>query len=95
MKLKLSKELFWDTNVRDIDERKHADFIIGRVLQYGDLNDYKILKGMYSLPRIKKIASKVRYIDKKSKIFWQLILNFSWPSTRKSLLHAPTAFSQR
>jgi hypothetical protein len=95
MKMKLDKKLFWDTNLRDIDERKHADFIIERVLQYGDLKDYRIIKDTYSLPRITKAARKAGFIDRKSKFFWSLMLHYSWPSTRKSLPGVPTAFSKR
>lgn len=73
--LKLTKTLFWDTELKDIDIEKHRDFIIGRVLLYGDKKDFNEIKKMYSLPIIKKVATQTKNLDKKSLNFWSLIFN--------------------
>lgn len=39
------RSLFWDA--REIDPVRHADFIIARVLDYGDEKDLKRLRALY------------------------------------------------
>lgn len=73
--VKLDKKLFWDVNFRQLDYQKNADFIIGRVLQWGDLDDFRKIKRVYKLNRIKKVASRLSYSDKKNQNFWCFILN--------------------
>lgn len=74
--VKLDKKLFWDVDFRLLDYRKHADFIISRVLQWGDLEDFKVIKKRYSLEKIKKVAAKLNFTNKKSQNFWRIIFNF-------------------
>jgi len=71
---KLSSTIFWDTDLKQIDPDKHADFIIQRVLEYGDKDDWLTIKKYYSLGRIKKAACQARNLSKKSANFWSLIL---------------------
>jgi len=72
---KLNKTLFWDTEFEKLDYKKHADFIIKRVLQYGDKKDYRIIKDKYGIKKIKEIVQKVKHLDKKSTNFWKLIFD--------------------
>lgn len=73
--LKLNKTIFWDTPMRQIDPQKHADFIIQRVLEYGDKDDWQTIKKYYSLKQIKDAACSDRNLSKKSANFWSLILS--------------------
>ena len=57
--------------------KENADFIIKRVLLFGDKKDYDILKKRYSYEEIKKAASKISYPDKKNANFWSFIFNLS------------------
>ncbi len=92
--IKLNKQLFWDVKFKDLDYQKNADFIISRVLSFGDLSDYKIIKEWYGLRKIKNIAKKVNYPNKKSLYFWSLI--FDLPiCTKKLLTKESSAFWQR
>ncbi|MDP2910600.1 MAG: hypothetical protein Q8N58_02340 [bacterium] len=74
-KISLNKTLFWDVNFRDLDYQKDAFFIIERVLNYGDEKDYQIIEKVYGLPKIKNIAKKINYINKKNINFWSIIFN--------------------
>lgn len=58
------KALFWDTNPDALDFEKNARWIIARVLQYGDLNDFRKLVDFYGWDRIKNEMLQVRYLDK-------------------------------
>lgn len=72
-KIKLNKNLFWDIKPKDLDFEKNKEFIVGRVLLYGDIDDYKKIKKFYGLRNLKSIAKKVRYLDRKSLNFYSLI----------------------
>lgn len=71
----LNKKLFWDIDFKSLDNEKHADFIIKRVLVSGDVGDYEFIKKQYGLDRIKSVAKKIDFPDKKSLNFWSLIFN--------------------
>lgn len=70
MENKLNKELFWDINYKQIDFEKNKEFLVSRVLELGDLKDFTFLKKKYGFEQIKKIAKRVKYLDKKSLNFW-------------------------
>jgi hypothetical protein len=74
-KLKLNKTLFWDTPLNQIDPEKHADFIIQRVLEYGDQKDWQIIKKYYPLKQIKHATINSKNLSQKSANFWSLILS--------------------
>ncbi len=74
-KIYFNKTLFWDVDLNKLDFKNSADFIIERVLNYGDNKDFIYLKKIYGLPRIKKVAKETNYINKKNINFWSIILN--------------------
>jgi len=71
--IKLNKELFWDVDLRSLDPEKNKDFIIGRVLMRGDLNDLREIKKKYDLTTIISTAKKLRYLDRKTFNFISVI----------------------
>lgn len=93
----LDKKLFWDVDFRRLDYQKNANFIIGRVLQWGDLDDFRKIKRVYTLNRIKKVASRLSYTDKKSQNFWRFIFNLKNRNicTQKLLLRKHSNFLNR
>lgn len=96
--ISLNKTLFWDVNFRDLDYQKDAFFIIERVLNYGDEEDYQTIKKIYGLPRIKNIAKKINYINKKNINFWSIIFNIplnSFKCTKKFLNKKQNLFLAR
>ena len=46
---RFSTYLFWDVNKDDLDMEKHSQYIIKRVLEYGMLQDWNIVKQYYGL----------------------------------------------
>ena len=91
---KLHRQLFWDVKFSRLDYKKNADFIIARVLSFGDLDDYKAIKKKYGLKKIKNVAKKINYFNKKSQNFWSFIFNFS-KCAKKLLTKKQSAFCQR
>lgn len=73
--IEINKKLFWDVEFKKLDYKKHSDFIIGRVLSYGDLKDYQIIKKKYGIKKIKTVAQKFSYPNKKSLNFWKVMFN--------------------
>ena len=69
----LSKHLFWDLNVSNLDFEKNSKYIIHRVLDYGLINDWKVIQNYYGINEIAKVASGIRDLDKRSASFISLI----------------------
>jgi len=95
---KLSQNLFWDVNSKNLDYQKDADFIIERVLNFGDEGDYKKIKKMYGLRKIRTAAKKINYINKKNINFWSIVFNISpdlFQCTKRFLTKKQSAFSKR
>ncbi|MDH6342246.1 hypothetical protein M2480_001564 [Parabacteroides sp. PFB2-12] len=64
-----SANLFWDVDPADIDMDKHAAFIVGRVLDYGLMEDWLFIRDYYGIERLKEIALGIRSLERKSLAF--------------------------
>ena len=71
----LSKGLFWDVDPETVDEVKHRRFIIQRVLERGDLDDWNNTKAHYTVPVIVDEAKQMRYLDPRVMAFVACIGN--------------------
>jgi hypothetical protein len=75
MILNLSPHIFWDVDVATIDMEKNGAFVLQRVLQYGLLKDWLILKSNLGLERIKSIAVQIPALDDVSISFLSNLLH--------------------
>lgn len=94
----LNKMIFWDVDFKDVDYKNNVNFIIERVLSYGDEKDFRRLKKIYGLKKIKKIAVKLDYPNKKVINFWSLIFDISIDSflcIKKLSMPKPNVFWRR
>ena len=64
-----SKHLFWDVNINELDFQKNKKMIIHRVLDYGLIDDWWIIKKYYGIVQIAEIAVTIKDLDKKSASF--------------------------
>ena len=71
----LSPHLFWDVDRKIITWKDSAKLITERVLQYGKIEDWKILTSIYTKRQLTKITLQIRYLDPKSLSFISLYLN--------------------
>jgi hypothetical protein len=62
----LSAHLFWDIDQSKIDFDKNKKWLIRRVLEYGLLNDWLLIKNYYGLKEIGRVAIRLRDLDAKS-----------------------------
>ena len=98
MKKTLRKSLFWEVNLEDLDYQRDVEFIIGRVLDLGNLKEWRAIKNFYGLDKIKKVARKHVFSDPKSANFWSIIVHIPLEKikcTRNPSLKTPKAFLKR
>ncbi len=69
------KKYFWEVDIKRLNFEKYKEYIIERILEYGDEEAIKWLFKKYDKKTIKKIAFFSRSLMKKSKNFWKKILN--------------------
>ncbi len=73
--MKFRQTLFWDTDLKSINIKKNARYIIERILEFGEPNEVRWLFKTYSKNEIKKVMNLPRaQISKKSKSLWSLLL---------------------
>jgi hypothetical protein len=71
----LSPVIFWDVDFASIDWHKRSRFVIGRVVRYGTVKDWQIIKENYGLEVIKQEMLQEPDLDKLSLSFLSCILN--------------------
>ncbi len=69
----INRDLFWDTDFNTIDFEKNARFVIQRVLERGNISDFRELVSFYGMERIKYEVTQIRYLDKKTLNFCSVI----------------------
>ena len=72
--MRFRPELFWDTNPRTIDVKKHAQYIIERVADLGRGKEARWVLDFYDKRLLKKVVTKSRCLRPETKILWTLIL---------------------
>ena len=73
--MKFREALFWDTDPRNIDIKKHSRYIIERILEFGGPEETRWLFKHYSKEEIKRVMDLPRaQISSKSKSLWSLVL---------------------
>ena len=72
-KIELRQSLFWDVDPKTIDLKRHATYVIERVLDFGNDKEVRWLWRTYGPSRIRKVLKKSRVLDAKSRNFWELI----------------------
>lgn len=77
-----SPHLFWDVDKENLEMEKSKKFIIPRVLEYGIINDWKIIQQYYGINEIVEIAKNVRTLDNRAWMFIASLANISPESFR-------------
>jgi hypothetical protein len=67
--------LFWDA--REIDPVRHADYIIARVLDYGDEKDVKRLREIYGDDDLIRVVRTRRGLSPLTRRFWMVYFKLS------------------
>ncbi len=72
--MKFRQTLFWDTNPKNIDTKKNAQYIIERVLDLGNDKEVKWLWSFYNKRTLKTVVAKSRCLRPETKRLWTLLL---------------------
>ena len=72
----LSKKAFWDVDMKTIDAEKHADYIIQKVFEYGNLEDMLNVHRYYGVKKIKEAFINYQFFLPDSAAFVAAIYNF-------------------
>jgi hypothetical protein len=69
----LRQSLFWDVDPKDIDLKRHAQYVIERVLDFGNDDEVRWLWQTYSKRKIRNVVNTSRVLHAKSKALWSLV----------------------
>jgi len=72
--MRFRQALFWDTNPNKIDPKRNAQYIIERILDFGNDKEVKWLYNFYDKSFLKKIVIKSRSLSPETKSLWRLLL---------------------
>lgn len=73
----LSRILFWDTDIEQVDVQAHSAFLIQRVLEYGSLDDWRLIRDFYGLDRIVADCKRLRTLNPMALSYICLLSNTS------------------
>lgn len=60
---RLSKFLFWDVDMSNADMDEYPAFFIQRVLEYGTIDDWRLICSYYGLEKIVEICKTLRTLE--------------------------------
>ncbi|OGY81485.1 MAG: hypothetical protein A3F54_02545 [Candidatus Kerfeldbacteria bacterium RIFCSPHIGHO2_12_FULL_48_17] len=73
-KIKFRQSLFWDTDVKKLDPKKHAKYIIERILDFGEDKEIRWMWLTYPRKILKDVLKNSRVLHKQTRALWQLII---------------------
>lgn len=71
--MRFRRSLFWDVDPRTIDPKKHARYIIERVLDFGDDQEARWVYKTYPRRFIHEVAKTSRALHPQTKVLWQTL----------------------
>ncbi len=71
------KKYFWDVDVKRLDWKNNPEFVIARLLEYGDIKATRWLFGTFDIEEIKNVIIKRRGFSPRSANFWRVFFNIN------------------
>ncbi len=72
--IKRLKRLFWNQEFNKKHIRNYPEWTVKHILEYGDIQDIKILVHLMTKKKFLKVVSKIEFASEKTSNFWQKIL---------------------
>ena len=72
--MRFRQALFWDTNPKNIDTKKNAQYIIERVADFGRDKEVQWVFDFYRKRLLRKVIAKSRCLRPRTKTLWTLLL---------------------
>lgn len=66
------KRFFWDIRIEDANIANHKDYIVSRLLEFGDERAVDWLESHYATDEIAAVVRKSRSLSPKSRNYWRL-----------------------
>ena len=68
------QSLFWDVDPKTIDPKKHARYIIERILDFGNDDEVRWMWQAYPKSLIRDVVRRSRVLHPKSRSLWELLV---------------------
>ncbi len=85
------KKYFWDVDFSELDKEDYPQFVIERILEYGDQKAIKWMKENFKLNEIKKVICQSKNLSLRSANFWRIIFNLN----KNDILCLEKSFQQK
>ena len=72
-KMKFRQSLFWDVDPKTIDPKKHAYYIVERILDFGTDDEVRWMARTYTRSLIRRVAETSRVIHGSTRSLWKLL----------------------
>ena len=72
-KFSFRPSLFWDVDPKTIDQKKHARYIIERILEFGNDEEVRWLYKRYRRSFVRDVVKKSRVLRPQSKVLWEAV----------------------
>lgn len=66
---------FWDTDFSSLDIQTHSNYVIERILEFGDIKEVIWLMRTYPLDLIRQAICNTRGLSLRDAIFWAIVLD--------------------
>jgi hypothetical protein len=77
-RIRFRQSLFWDVDPKTIDPKRHARYIIERILEFGNDDEVRWMVHYYSPRLIRDVLYRSRgVLHEKTKALWSLIYPLS------------------
>lgn len=67
------KNLFWDVDIKQLDPKKHANFLITRIAEKGGVKSVDWLKKTFGKSKIRQVVKSSKNVSAKTKNYWSVI----------------------
>lgn len=89
--MQLRKQLFWDTDITNVDYQRHARYVIERIFMCGSIEDINSVLNYYGEEKVKEELKQCRELDKKTLNFASVIFNIPIKDFRCYTIHQSTS----
>lgn len=71
--MRFRQSLFWDVDPKTLDPKKHARYIIERIMDFGNDKEVRWMWGRYQRRLLRETAFQSRVLRPETKSLWQLL----------------------
>ena len=72
--MKFRQSLFWDVNPKKIDTKKHAQYIIERIADFGNDKEARWALDFFDIRVLRRVINNSRCIRPETKALWTLMV---------------------